>query len=230
MSGLSKNYQGLRPLRIQALFVAAAERVAILGLDRAMAEVFVNLATGATLPDEGVVTVFGRPTSSVVESTDWLAVVDRFGIVSERSVVLEALTVVQNLAMPFTLDIDPPPEDVRQRAAALAREMSLPDVCWTRPAGELDREGRARLRAARALAFDPEVLLLEHATAGLPVNAARRLGSDLRSAAARRSCAVVALTADAAFAAAVADRVFAHAAASGALAQHRGLLDRLFRR
>ena len=59
LNGISKDYRGLRPLRIAELRVAAGEHVAILGLDRAAAEVFVNLATGATLPDAGQVRVLG---------------------------------------------------------------------------------------------------------------------------------------------------------------------------
>ena len=50
---VSKNYQGLRPLRVAQLTVGACEQVAILGLDQHAAEVFVNLITGATLPDQG---------------------------------------------------------------------------------------------------------------------------------------------------------------------------------
>ena len=92
------------------------------GFDQPSAEVFVNLATGATLPDAGDVSVFGRPTTAIDDSADWLATVDRFGIVSERAVLLDALTVIQNLAMPFTLEIEPPPDDgARARRGAGAR-------------------------------------------------------------------------------------------------------------
>jgi hypothetical protein len=65
------------------------------------------MATGASLPDRGDVRLFGRSTSAIADSADWLSVVDRFGIVSSRAVLLDALTVVQNLAMPFTLEVDP---------------------------------------------------------------------------------------------------------------------------
>ena len=64
-AGVSKAYGGLRPLRIAELRVAAGDRVAILGLDQPTAEVFVNLATGATLPDAGAVSVFGRDTKAM---------------------------------------------------------------------------------------------------------------------------------------------------------------------
>ena len=125
LSDVSKDYRGLRPLRIAGLTVQPGEHIAIIGLDQTTAEVFVNLITGATLPDRGEVRLFGRPTSAITDSADWLAVVDRFGIVSPRAVLLDSLTVVQNLAMPFTLDIEPPAEDVRRRAVALAERVGL---------------------------------------------------------------------------------------------------------
>src|SRR5206468_8505523 len=122
---------------------------------------FVNLVTGATLPDAGTVSLFGRPTTAISDSADWLAVVDRFGIVSPRAVLLDALTVIQNLAMPFTLEIDPPADDIRDRAVALAAEVGLAEAAWSRPVGDLDAAARARIQLARALALDPAVLLLE---------------------------------------------------------------------
>ena len=146
---VSRDYRGLRPLRIERLDVAAGEQVAILGLDQMTAEVFVNLVTGATVPDRGDVRIFGRPTAAIADSTEWLALVDRFGIVSERAVLLDALTVIQNLSMPFSLEIEPPGADVRARAEALAQEADLPEAAWDRPLGELEGAARMRVRMAR---------------------------------------------------------------------------------
>src|SRR5205085_10561960 len=137
------------------------------GLDEAAAEVFVNLVTGATLPDRGVVKLFGRLTTAIGDSADWLALVDRFGIVSRRAVLLDPLSVIQNLALPFTLEIEPPPDDIRARAEALAREVGLAEPSWSRRVGELDAVERARVRLARALALDPAALLLEHVSAAV---------------------------------------------------------------
>jgi ABC-type lipoprotein export system ATPase subunit len=97
--------------------------------------VFVNLATGATLPEEGTVRVFGRATSEIADSADWLATVDRFGIVSERVVLLEQFTPLQNIAMSLTLDVEPFPADVRQRAEQLAREAGVDGDAFDRPVG-----------------------------------------------------------------------------------------------
>jgi predicted ABC-type transport system involved in lysophospholipase L1 biosynthesis ATPase subunit len=222
-AGTSKVYGGLRPLRIAELRVHAGDSVALLGFDQPTAEVFVNLATGATLPDAGEVSIFGLPTRAIEDSADWLATVDRFGIVSERAVLLDALTVIQNLAMPFTLEIEPPPDAVRVRAEALAREVGLDEAAWTRPVAELGPAGWLRVRFGRAIALDPAILLIEHASARLAREQVAPLGAQLRGVAAARGIALVALTADESFAKAVAERVFTLEPATGRLkAQRRG--------
>ena len=216
-TGTSKAYGGLRPLRIAELRVAAGDRVALLGFDQPSAEVFVNLATGATLPDAGEVRVFGRPTAAIDDSADWLATVDRFGIVSERAVLLDALTVIQNLAMPFTLEIEPPPADVRARAEGLAREVGLAEESWELPVAQLDAAGWLRVRVGRAIALDPAILLLEHASARLPRDAVESLGTHMRAVAVRRGIALVAATADERFAKTVSDRTLTLEPATGRL-------------
>ncbi len=229
LSDVTKDYRGLRPLRIERLAITPGERLAIIGLDQVAAEVFVNLVTGAILPDRGEVTLFGKPTAAIDDSAAWLSLVDRFGIVSERGVLLAALSVTQNLAMAFTLEIEPPPEDIRARAEALAREVELPESSWTRPVADLDAAGRARVRLARALALDPAILLLEHVTGALPRASIAGLGRRIRDVAARRGAAVVAATADEEFANAVADRTLTLNPATGRLAERRlGRLRRYF--
>jgi predicted ABC-type transport system involved in lysophospholipase L1 biosynthesis ATPase subunit len=212
-------------LRIAELRVAAAERVALLGFDQASAEVFVNLATGATLPDAGDVRISGRSTRSIDDPADWLSTVDRFGIVSDRAVLLEALTVIQNLAMPFTLDIEPPAEDIRRRAVALAEQVGLDAASLDRPVAELPPAGLVRIRLGRALALDPAVVILEHPTAEIPPEAAAELAAECRTI----SAATITLTADAGFAEAASRRCLTLDPATGRLAQRTGWLSRLLR-
>jgi predicted ABC-type transport system involved in lysophospholipase L1 biosynthesis ATPase subunit len=221
LSAVSKDYHGLRPLRIADFRVAAGEQVAILGFDRPSAEVFINLVTGATLPDTGEVRVLGRVTSEIADSADWLATVDRFGIVSERAVLLDQLTIIQNLAMPFTLDIEPPPDDVRARAAGLAREAGLVEAMWDMPVGQLDAAGKVRVRLGRAIALEPAVLLLEHISASVGREEVANLGAQLRAVAAGRGAALIAMSADEPFARAVAGKVLTLDASTGRLRERR---------
>jgi ABC-type polar amino acid transport system ATPase subunit len=221
LSHLAKDYRGLRPLRIEQFALADAEQAAILGLDQPAAETLVNVITGAALPDAGEVRVFGRSTADITDSTDWLAIVDRFGIVTDRAVLLDGLSVMQNLALPFSLEIEPPAEDVRLKAVALADEVGLADADLNRPAASLAPLGRARLRLGRALALQPRVLLLEHAAASIDRASVASLGHAVRSAAAGRGIALLSLGADEDFAAAVAGRVLRLDPATGRLSGRR---------
>src|SRR5438477_7308532 len=100
VQGIRKDYGALRPLRIASLQVQAGESIALLGFDLAAAEVFVNMVTAATLPDKGAVRIFGTPTATIQTPDAWLSVLDRFGIVGERAVVLDELSIEDNLIMP----------------------------------------------------------------------------------------------------------------------------------
>lgn len=217
LKDVSKDYHSLRPLRVADLSVAPGEQVALLGFDQMTAELFVNLVTGASLPDRGSVRLFGRATSEIADSADWLAVVDRFGIVSRRAVLLDALTVVQNLAMPFTLALDPPPSDVRERAIALAREVGLPADVLDRPIAELSPAAVVALRLARALALDPAIVVFEHPTADVARDEVAGLARLSRNTLSSRKIAGVTLTADREFANASARRVLTLQPASGRL-------------
>ena len=216
-SEVMKNYAGLRPLRIHSLQVAAGERVTIRGLDAGAAEVFVNLVSGATLPDAGTVRTFGRPTSDVADGDEWLASLDRIGIVSPRVVMLEAATVQQNLALPFTLRIDPIPADVAARVSALASECGIAPDALERRAADVPESVRARIHLGRALALDPALLLLEHPTASVPEGERRAYATTLAAAARGRNLTVLAASMDPELAAPVATRALALSGATGVL-------------
>src|SRR5690606_10944862 len=162
LRGVTKNYQGLRPLRVARLELHAGQSFALLGFDQVTAEVLVDLITGATPPDTGDVTVFGSPTTSIADESEWLALLDRIGLLSERAVLVEQFTAEQNLTLPFTLDLESVPADVRDRVHQLGREVGLSQKEMAMPTGGLSAAARARIRLGRALAPEPAVLLAEH--------------------------------------------------------------------
>jgi putative ABC transport system ATP-binding protein len=224
-----KDYGALRPLRLRELQVVPGALVALVGLDASAAEMFINLVTGATLPDAGAVRVFGFDTATITDGDEWLRTLDRFGILSDRAVLLDELTVAQNLALPITLDIDPIPADVRGRMDALASEVGLtPDVI-DRKVATLTPGGKLRVRLGRAVALAPDLLLLEHPTATLSAEDVDGFAADLRRLAAARSLTMVAVTADAAFASAMTPDVLRLQPATGELTPQSGTWGRVKR-
>ena len=150
----------------------------LLGFDRPAAEIFVNLVTGATLPDKGEVISLGRPTRGIADSDEWLTFVERFGIVSDRIVLLEAMTVAQNLAISFDLNLEPVPPAIMSRVSALAAEVGIDAAALEIACREATPLVRSRIYLARALALDPAILMLEHPTANLSPDEASQLRRD----------------------------------------------------
>jgi predicted ABC-type transport system involved in lysophospholipase L1 biosynthesis ATPase subunit len=205
-TGVVKDYRGLRPLRLLDLELAAGDRVVLSGIDVIGAEVVTNLINGATLPDSGEVRVFGQATHEIADGDAWLAGLDRFGIVTARAVLLEGMTVRQNVALPLTIDIDPVPDAFVPQADALAREAGIDDVWFERLAHEAPVTVRMRIHLARSLALSPSLLLMEHPTAALEAADRPPLADDVRRVAEARGMTVLACSQDREFARRVATR------------------------
>jgi ABC-type multidrug transport system ATPase subunit len=219
--GVTKAYGGLRPIRTERLELHRGERVALIGLDGAAAEVFVNLLTGASLPDQGRVSLFGRDTSSISDADEWLASLERLGIVSARAVLLDDLTLAQNLATSFTLSIDPVGDDVMAQVRRLAAEVGLEATALERRVADVPSEDVARCHLAKALALSPSLLVLEHANA-IAGDGAAAFGRTTSEVMRARNLTGLVITADDAFARAAADRVLAVSPATGELTNRSG--------
>jgi ABC-type lipoprotein export system ATPase subunit len=196
ISGLSKDYQTLRPLRITSLTVNPGDVIAISGIDVLGAETFVHLVTGATLPDAGDVLLFGRNTRHITDGDAWLQSLDGVGMITARGILVEMFSVMQNIALSLTLDVDPIDPRFVPQAGALAREVGIDPGQFDQPAGRVAPDVQMRVHLARALALGPKLLIAEHPSASLPRDTVAGFGSDLGKVARARGVALLAITAD----------------------------------
>jgi ABC-type transporter Mla maintaining outer membrane lipid asymmetry ATPase subunit MlaF len=185
------------PLRINKFILRKNERVVLAGLAGPMAEAVMHLIIGASVPDQGDVIVFGTNTRDIRTDTEWLASLDRFGLVSNRAVLLDQSTIAENLALPMTLAIDPMAPEIRAKVEALAREVRLaPELLDQRPPPNTGNvAARTDIHLARALAHDPQVLLLEGQGAF-----GYEFGAKIRTIADARGLAMIAVSDDDRFA------------------------------
>ena len=215
IAGLRKHFGGLRPLRINALTVSAGDRITLHGLDAESAEMLTLLITGASLPDEGTVHIAGRDTRDIQTDTEWLTSLDVFGMVTTRAALMDGVALEANMALPFTLSIDPLLPEVRRAVVSLAAEVGLSAEQLPEPIHKLGEAERARVHLARALALKPQVLLLEHPTARLTPDEAAAFGRVLSGIGEQRSLAWLAISEDDAFASEAGGRRCRLAPASG---------------
>ena len=219
---VTKDYQSLRPLRVQSLDLHEGQTLALGGFDRMTAEILVDLITAAIVPDTGEVRVFGQPTTAIADRDGWLQTLDQFGLLTERAVLVEQFTVEQNLAIPYSLSVEDLSADLRARVARLAQEIGFAASDLGKQSGILPSLGRLRLRLGRALAMEPKVLLAEHPGATLAPDEARSFGADLKRIVKGRGMAALVLTADLEFAREVSDEVLVLEPATGTLKPSSG--------
>jgi ABC-type transporter Mla maintaining outer membrane lipid asymmetry ATPase subunit MlaF len=203
---ITKDYRSLRPLRIESLDLHEGETLALCGVDHMTAEILVDLITAAIVPDSGEIRVFGQLTTAIADRESWLQTLDRFGLLTERAVLVEQFTVEQNLAT-----------DLKTRVATLAEEIGFAPSDLQRQSGVLPPIGRLRLRLGRALAMNPSVLLAEHPNATLVPEEAVSFGADLQRIVRARGISALVLTADQDFARAAAGEVLMLHPATGTL-------------
>lgn len=227
IAGLQKDYRALRPLRIAQLLVRPGDVLSIGGLDAPAAETFVHLVTGATLPDAGDILLFGGNTRAIEDSAAWLKSLDGVGMITSRGILIEMFSVLQNVAMSLTLDVDPIDPRILPQAGALAREAGIADEHFDVPAGKVPAEIKMRVHVARAMALEPKIVIGEHPSVALPREAVPAFGADLARVARGRGVALVVLTADEVLAKAVGGQRLELVAATGEL-RSPGLLRKLF--
>jgi predicted ABC-type transport system involved in lysophospholipase L1 biosynthesis ATPase subunit len=222
IQAVTKGYGGLRPLRIQKLKVDAGELVTIAGPDRQAAAVLTDLLTGATLPDAGEVRVAGRSTADLSDHDDWLAFLAQFGIVNERVVLLDGLSVAENLAVPHTLELDPMPADLRCAVERMASEVGLVLPKVDERLSASSAVTRFRVRLGRALAHDPVILLVEHPSLGLAAEDVTAVADVLSRVGRVRHVATIVINSDRQLSNAIATRQLTWHPATGELVEVRG--------
>ncbi len=166
--GLSKSYGAVVALRSADLMVEPGEIHALLGANGAGKSTLVKMLTGVIRPDSGTIVVHGRPIR--ISSPAAARRVGIAGVFQDPALVPD-LTVLQNLRLTGT-DI-----------GAVRRWLEIVElerIDFGESVADLPLPTLRMLDLARALAYDPELLLLDEITAALPSDLAERVFQVMR--------------------------------------------------
>lgn len=190
---------GREVLRVDDLDVASGERLSVLGPNGAGKTTMLRLLAAVDRPTEGEVTVGGMSTRS-----GGVALRRQVAYATQRPGLLST-TVLRNVEMPLRWR-KVPRERRRPLAMAALERLQVAHLAQRR-ASALSGGEQQRVSLARALALDPEVLLLDEPAAGLDAQSRSAFFADLDRALEDRAATVVHVSHRAQEALHLADRV-----------------------
>ena len=163
--------EGEFELNVPKLEVAAGEKVAVIGPSGSGKTTLLHLMAGIQLPQEGTVVTDEVAVTDLDDGDRRDFRIRRIGMVFQEFELLEYLTVLDNILLPYringSLKLD---RSVRDRAASIAEQVGIADKL-NRLSTRLSHGEKQRVAVCRALIAEPVLLLADEPTGNLdPTN------------------------------------------------------------
>src|ERR1051325_8887391 len=163
------------------LKVERGETVMVLGRSGTGKSVLLKLIIGLQKPDDGSVQVYGDEITRL--PLDRLNQIrKKMGFLFQNAALYDSLTVEENVAFPLRRHTQLSDAERKDRVRELLSRVGMEKDLQKMPA-DISGGMKKRVGLARALALDPEIMLLDEPTAGLdPITAGEIIGliRDLR--------------------------------------------------
>jgi phospholipid/cholesterol/gamma-HCH transport system ATP-binding protein len=166
VKSLLKSFQGRKVLNGISLGVNRGETLAVLGRSGTGKSVLLRLIIGLVKPDSGSVCIHGQDIASL--TLDQLGEFrKKMGFLFQHAALYDSLTVGQNVAFPLDHHRrEMGRSEKLDRVKQLLSEVGLEGAIDKMPSN-ISGGMQKRVGLARALALEPEILLLDEPTAGL---------------------------------------------------------------
>ncbi len=160
------------------LTVFRGEALFLIGTSGVGKSVTIKHLVGLLHADSGEIFFDGQRIDELDEE-DFYPIRARMALVFQQAPLFDAMTLRQNVAVPLRVHKRMGYRDAQEEAGRRLRQVHLEDYADHYP-GQLGDGIRKRAAVARALAMDPEVVLLDEPTTGLDPVSARRIDGLVR--------------------------------------------------
>nr|WP_325252806.1 urea ABC transporter ATP-binding protein UrtD [Amylibacter sp.] len=196
VSGVSVSFDGFRAINNLTFQIGSAELRAVIGPNGAGKTTFMDIVTGKTKPDKGVI-LWGEKSVSLIGMSEAKIARGGIGRKFQKPTVFEDQSVQENLLMALRKDRSPlavlffkPSAADLDRVAELAADIGLSDALL-RVSGELSHGQKQWLEIGMLLAQEPRLLLVDEPAAGMTPAEREKTTAILVEAAKTRAVVVV---------------------------------------
>ncbi len=145
--------------------IEKGESVVIIGRSGGGKSVLLKHLIGLLKPDAGAVLVEGEDIVPMSERT-LLRIRRKFGMLFQAAALFDSMTVAENIAFVFRRQRSLSEAEIARRVAAVLDMVDLPGIESKNPS-ELSGGMRKRVGLARAIVYEPEIVLYDEPTTGL---------------------------------------------------------------
>jgi phospholipid/cholesterol/gamma-HCH transport system ATP-binding protein len=166
VEGLHKSFGSQKVLNEVSLSLSRGETLAVLGRSGTGKSVLLRLIIGLEKPDFGSVRIHGQDITGL--GLDQLGAIRRkMGFLFQHAALYDSLTVEENVAFPLQHNKkEMSKSEQAGRVKELLAEVGMEDSRAKMPS-DISGGMQKRVGLARALALEPDILLLDEPTAGL---------------------------------------------------------------
>ena len=184
--------------------VAKSEFIAIMGASGSGKTTLLNVLSTIDTPTSGSITIDGVNIKNLSDSGAADFRRDKLGFIFQEYLLLDSLTIFENIAVPLTLQ-KLPPKKIENMVKSLAEAFGI-DAQLPKYPNELSGGQRQRASALRAIVKRPSILFADEPTGALDSNSATDLLNTLKESNEALNTTILMVTHDA-YAASFANRI-----------------------